>query len=63
MEAGLLGSRENRWRKVSCVIKVFQCLLLQRGPPGRPLRLSTIFYMGLEGLGGIDMETDENENV
>lgn len=63
MEAGLLGSRENHWRKVSCAIKVIQSLLLQCGVPGRPLRLSTIFYMGLEGLGGIDMETDENENV
>lgn len=28
----------------------------------RPSRISTIFYMGLEGLGGIDMVTDEDEN-
>ncbi|EGN96016.1 glycoside hydrolase family 63 protein [Serpula lacrymans var. lacrymans S7.3] len=27
-----------------------------------PSRISTIFYVGLEGLGGIDMVTDENEN-
>ncbi|KAF8911130.1 glycoside hydrolase [Gymnopilus junonius] len=25
-------------------------------------RVSTIFYFGLEGLGGLDLETDENEN-
>ncbi|OBZ75646.1 putative mannosyl-oligosaccharide glucosidase [Grifola frondosa] len=29
---------------------------------GSPSRISTIFYFGLEGLGGIDMETEENEN-
>ncbi|KAG6827909.1 hypothetical protein H0H92_010007 [Tricholoma furcatifolium] len=27
-----------------------------------PSRISTIFYFGLEGLGGLEMETDENEN-
>jgi hypothetical protein len=26
-------------------------------------RISTIFYFGLEGIGGLNMETDENENV
>ncbi|EKM55733.1 glycoside hydrolase family 63 protein [Phanerochaete carnosa HHB-10118-sp] len=30
--------------------------------PHRPLRISTIFYMGLEGVGGLEMETDEDEN-
>ncbi|KIK63875.1 glycoside hydrolase family 63 protein [Collybiopsis luxurians FD-317 M1] len=30
--------------------------------PLRPSRISTIFYFGLEGLGGIDMDTDEEEN-
>lgn len=30
---------------------------------GLPSRPSVIFYLGLEGLGGLDMETDENENV
>ena len=29
----------------------------------RPSRISTVFYMGLEGLGGLEMETDEDENV
>lgn len=28
-----------------------------------PSRISTIFYMGLEGLGGVDLITDEDENV
>jgi hypothetical protein len=28
-----------------------------------PSRISTIFYLGLEGLGGIDLITDEDENV
>ncbi|GLB35277.1 putative glycosyl hydrolase family 63 N-terminal domain [Lyophyllum shimeji] len=27
-----------------------------------PSRVSTIFYFGLEGLGGLEMETDEDEN-
>lgn len=26
-------------------------------------RISVVFYMGMEGLGGIEMETDEDENV
>lgn len=30
---------------------------------GVPSRISTIFYFGLEGLGGLEMETDEDENV
>lgn len=28
-----------------------------------PSRISTIFYVGLEGLGGVDLDTEENENV
>lgn len=28
-----------------------------------PSRISTIFYLGLEGLGGVDLITDEDENV
>lgn len=28
-----------------------------------PSRISTIFYFGLEGLGGVDLDTEENENV
>ncbi|ESK85883.1 mannosyl-oligosaccharide glucosidase [Moniliophthora roreri MCA 2997] len=30
--------------------------------PALPSRVSTIFYFGLEGLGGMDMETDEDED-
>ncbi|KAF9232974.1 mannosyl oligosaccharide glucosidase-domain-containing protein [Melanogaster broomeanus] len=30
--------------------------------PAYPSRISTIFYLGLEGLGGIDLITDEDEN-
>ncbi|GBE82451.1 Probable mannosyl-oligosaccharide [Sparassis crispa] len=36
-----------------------------RGEPmnqALPSRISTIFYMGLEGLGGLDMESEEAEN-
>lgn len=29
----------------------------------QPSRISTIFYLGMEGLGGIDMDTDEEDNV
>jgi len=28
-----------------------------------PTRISTIFYFGLEGLGSLEMESDESENV
>ena len=28
-----------------------------------PSRISTVFYVGLEGLGGIDMDNEEDENV
>jgi hypothetical protein len=28
-----------------------------------PSQISLVFYAGLEGLGGLEMETDENENV
>ncbi|CAL1704069.1 unnamed protein product [Somion occarium] len=31
--------------------------------PDQPSRISTIFYAGIDGLGGIDLETDEDENV
>jgi len=30
---------------------------------GKPSRTSFIFYAGMEGMGGLDLETDENENV
>ncbi|KAF4576863.1 Processing alpha glucosidase I [Pleurotus pulmonarius] len=30
--------------------------------PSVPSSISTIFYFGLEGIGGLDMETDEDEN-
>ncbi|GJE97097.1 glycoside hydrolase family 63 protein [Phanerochaete sordida] len=30
--------------------------------PDRISRISTVFYMGLEGVGGLEMETDEDEN-
>ncbi|KAJ8454307.1 hypothetical protein ONZ45_g19357 [Pleurotus djamor] len=30
--------------------------------PSIPSRISTIFYFGLDGIGGLDMETDENED-
>ena len=28
-----------------------------------PSRTSFIFYAGLEGMGGLELETDEDENV
>ena len=28
-----------------------------------PSRTSFIFYLGIDGLGGLEMETDEDENV
>ncbi|OSD02823.1 glycoside hydrolase family 63 protein [Trametes coccinea BRFM310] len=30
--------------------------------PAYPSRISTVFYIGLEGLGGIDMDSEEDEN-
>ncbi|KAJ3808205.1 glycoside hydrolase [Lentinula lateritia] len=37
---------------------------IKGGPldPLQPSRISTIFYLGMEGLGGIDMDTDEEDN-
>lgn len=35
----------------------------KRGREALPSRVSTIFYAGLEGLGGLDMENEEQENV
>ncbi len=29
----------------------------------KPSQISTVFYFGLEGLGGLEMETEEDENV
>jgi hypothetical protein len=31
--------------------------------PGEPSRISTIFYLGLEGTGGLEMETEEEDDV
>ncbi len=30
---------------------------------GIPSRTSFIFYAGVEGMGGLELETDEDENV
>jgi hypothetical protein len=32
-------------------------------PTAVPARISLVFYAGLEGLGGLEMDTEENENV
>lgn len=29
----------------------------------KPSRISCIFYVGLDGLGGLDMETEEDDHV
>jgi hypothetical protein len=29
----------------------------------RPSQISTVFYFGLEGLGGLEMETEEDDSV
>jgi mannosyl-oligosaccharide glucosidase len=29
----------------------------------KPLRISMLWYLGMEGLGGIDLENDEDEDV
>lgn len=31
--------------------------------PAAPSRTSMLFYLGIEGLGGLDMDTEEDENV
>ena len=63
-EAGQRASRESPLLKVSYLTLV----LVDFAPiivfcTGRPSRTSFIFYAGLEGMGGLDLETDENENV
>lgn len=64
--AGLLESRENPWILVS----------LDRYTPGggegsheaelptaKPMHISTVFYSGLEGLGGLDMQNEPVSQV
>ena len=36
---------------------------LKVGYAEKPLRSSIIFYAGMDGLGGLEMDTEENENV
>ncbi len=38
-------------------------LVLTVALSGIPSRTSFVFYAGLEGLGGLELETDEDENV
>lgn len=63
MVVGLLVSRGNQSIKV-CIPwgeKIVEISKLNL--PEKPSRISTIFYFGLEGLGGLDMETNENDDV
>ena len=59
--AGLCVSRANLLKRVGCsLLEVTLSYILHTD---KVSRVSTIFYFGLEGLGGLEMETDENENV
>jgi len=60
-EVGPLELKETRLIQVS-LHNIFSQMRLT-DYPDIPSRVSTIFYFGLEGLGGLEMETDENENV
>ena len=62
MEAGRRESRGNPSLKVLYFTLVHSALTLAFCT-GKPSRTSFIFYAGLEGMGGLDLETDENENV
>jgi len=63
-EAGQRESRESPSLKVSYLTLVLVDFALTIVfCTGRPSRTSFIFYAGLEGMGGLDLETDENENV
>ena len=42
----------------SCRVRAHYCACT-----GLPSHTSFIFYAGLEGMGGLDLETDEDENV
>src|SRR5260221_11259431 len=61
-EAGRRESRGNPSLKVLYFTLVHSALTIVFCT-GRPSRTSFIFYAGLEGMGGLDLETDENENV
>ena len=61
-EAGRRESKGNPSLKVLYFTLVHSALTIVFCA-GRPSRTSFIFYAGLEGMGGLDLETDENENV
>lgn len=55
-------SRENQLTlvRLCCSITSVLCLIQCKD---KYMRTSMIFYSGMEGLGGLDMDTDEDENV
>jgi hypothetical protein len=63
--AGLHVSKGNQSTKVYHALASFFVVveISNLNFPEKPSRISTIFYFGLEGLGGLDMETNENDDV
>lgn len=55
-------SKVSQWTQV-CHTDIWKYTVPSGTLADRPLRTSMIFYMGMEGLGGLEMETDEDENV
>lgn len=59
--AGLLESKENPWILVSrgeWTPRLWRCQVshVVESPAAKLMHISTIFYSGLEGLGGLEMQ-------
>ena len=60
---GLLVSKGNQSTKVYHSLGGKKIIELSNlNFPGKPSRISTIFYFGLEGLGALDLETNEDDD-
>ena len=61
-EAGPRASRGNLWIQVRTSLRLAD-QHEQTGQQALPSRISAIFYAGMEGLGGIELDNEESDNV
>jgi hypothetical protein len=60
---GLCVLRANLLTKESDMIPILPSLLVLPFRAEKISHVSTVFYFGLEGLGGLDLETDQDQDV
>lgn len=64
VEVGQHESRVKLWSQVRVYRSMRQLtLVLILNLLGKPMRLSLLYYFGLEGLGSLDWESERNEDV